>query len=372
MLWADDESSLPNNNFSALVQLKSLEHQLKRIPDLKTSYAQTFKGDFDKAYIVQVDKSDCYRLDNRREWYLPHKPVFHPHKPGKVRCVLNGAAKFHGVSLNSKLLTGPDLLQTLIHVLMRFRQHPYAVSADNEGMFLQVGVIPGNRPSLRFLWREDPAKDVDVYQYVSHISSSKDSPACANYALQQTARDNRIQFLEAPTSVENNFHMDDYLESSPAVIKATKKAFEYLAQGDFNLTKFVSNVPCLVKIVNPKYQLPTESNEKVLATDKETSHVLGLKWNHSCDTLFVSRGTTPDLNRPVTPRVVLSLVSAVCDPNGLAAPYPVTARLLLKDNWRLSGQQWDNNLPDDVSKNSEKFLESTTELPNLSEITNPR
>ena len=83
-----------------------------------------------------------------------------------------------------------------------------------------------------------------------------------------------------------------------------------LAKGDFNLTKFVSNVPGLVEIVDPKNQLPAESNQKVLVTNEETSHVLGLKWNHSPDTLVVSRGTTPDLNRPVTQRVVLSLVSA--------------------------------------------------------------
>ena len=181
MLWADDESSLPNNYFSALVQLKSLEGQLERTPDLKTSFAQTIKGDFDKGYIVQVGKSDCFRVDNPREWYLPPHPVFHPHKPGKVRRVLNGAANFHGVSLNRKLLTDADLLETLIHVLMRFKQHPYAVSADNEGTFLQVGVIPEDRAPLRFLWREDPATDVDVYHYVRHIFGSKDSPACANY-----------------------------------------------------------------------------------------------------------------------------------------------------------------------------------------------
>ena len=354
------------------MQLKSLERRLEKSPELKASYAQTIKDDFDKGYIVQVDKSDCFRIDNPREWYLPHHPVFHPHKPGKVRRVLNGAAKFHGVSLNSKLLTGPDLLQTLIHVLMRFRQHPYAVSADIEGMFLQVGVIPEDRPSLRFLWREDPATDVAVYQYLRHIFGSKDSPTCANYALQQTARDNRNQFREAANSVENHFYMNDYLESSPTVNEATKKAqdlVEMLAKGGFKLTKFVSNVSSLVNNVDPKSQLPTDSTEKVLATDEETSHVLGLKWNHSRDTLVVSRGTTPDLNRPITQRIVLSLVSAVYDPIGLVAPYTVTARLLLKDIWRLSGQQWDNNLPDDVS---EKFLEWAAELPKLSEITIPR
>ena len=173
------------------MQLKSLERRLKRTPDLRASYAQTIKDNFDKGYIVKVDKYDCFNVENPREWYLPHHPVLHPHKPGKVRRVLNSAAKFHGVSLNNALLTGPDLLQTLIHVLMRFRQHPYAVSADIEGMFLQVGVTPQDGPSLRFLWREDPASDVTVYQYVRHIFGSKDSPTCANYALQRTARGNR-------------------------------------------------------------------------------------------------------------------------------------------------------------------------------------
>ena len=202
MLWADDEISLPKNYFSALVQLKAFERRLEKTPELKASYAQIIRDDFDKGYIVQVDKSLRSRIDNPREWYLPHHPVFHPHKPGKVRRVLNGAAKFHGVSLNSKLLIGPDLLQTLIHVLMRFRQIPYA---DIEGIFLQVGVIPEDRPSLRFLWREDPAADVAVYQNVRHIFGSKDSPTCANYALQQTTRDNQTQFLEAANSVGSLF-----------------------------------------------------------------------------------------------------------------------------------------------------------------------
>ena len=91
-------------------------------------------------------------------------------------------------------------------------------------MFLLVGVIPEDRPSLRFLWREDPATDVAVYQYVRHIFGSKDSPTCANFALQQPARDNRIQFPEAAYSVKKHFYIDDYLESSPTVNEATKKA----------------------------------------------------------------------------------------------------------------------------------------------------
>ena len=64
-----------------------------------------------RGYVVRV--KDAHKVESRseREWYLPHHPVVNPNKPGKIRRVLNGAAKFHGASLNKSLLTGPDLLQ---------------------------------------------------------------------------------------------------------------------------------------------------------------------------------------------------------------------------------------------------------------------
>ena len=158
--------------------------------DLRDKYTSTIKEDLNKGYVIEVP--DAHKAENRsdKEWYLPHHPVLNPNKPGKVRRMVNGAANFHGASLNKSLLTGPDLLQNLIYVLLRFRQHPYAVSADIEGMFLQVGVLPSDQPSLRFLWREDPTTNVVVYQYTRHIFGAKDSSTCANYALQPTARDN--------------------------------------------------------------------------------------------------------------------------------------------------------------------------------------
>ena len=150
MLWADDQISLPNNCFSALVQLKSFERRVGKDPNLKGQYFTTNRDDFLKSYMVKVKKSTCFKTDLPREWYLPHHPVFHPHKPSKVQRVLKRAAKFHGFSLKNAFLTGPDLLQNLIRVLIRFRQYQYAVFADIQGMFLQVGVPPRDQPSFHF------------------------------------------------------------------------------------------------------------------------------------------------------------------------------------------------------------------------------
>ena len=175
MLWTEDHSQLPNNYYSALAQLKSLEKRLDKDTNLRALYAKNIQEDFDKGYVIKVNTHDCTNR-SAREWYLPHHPVINPNKPGKVRRVLNGAAKFHGSSLKKALLVGPDLLQNLLVVLMRFRQHQHAVSADIEGMFLQVGVLPIDQLSLRFLWREDPTTDVVTYQYTRHIFGACDSP----------------------------------------------------------------------------------------------------------------------------------------------------------------------------------------------------
>ena len=99
MLWDDDESSLPNNYFSALVQLKSLERRLGKDVDFRDRYSKIIQDDFLKGYIVRVDKTDCFKVSKPLEWYLPHHPVIHPNKLGKVRQVLNGAAKFNFKSI---------------------------------------------------------------------------------------------------------------------------------------------------------------------------------------------------------------------------------------------------------------------------------
>ena len=88
-------------------------------------------------------------------WYLPHHPVTNPNKPGKVRRVANAASKFCGESLNSNLLTGPDLLNNLVGVLLRFKEHPVAVLSDVEGMFMQIAVRQEDQSVLRFLWMID-------------------------------------------------------------------------------------------------------------------------------------------------------------------------------------------------------------------------
>ncbi|GBP84890.1 hypothetical protein EVAR_55850_1 [Eumeta japonica] len=75
---------------------------------------------------------------SERLWYLPHFAVTHPQKK-KVRLVFDAAARTNGKCLNDALLTGPDLIRSLLGVLVRFRQGR-GVSADIKEMFLRVKI----------------------------------------------------------------------------------------------------------------------------------------------------------------------------------------------------------------------------------------
>ena len=87
------------------------------------------------------------------------------------------------------------------------------------------------------------------------------------------------------------------------------------------------------------------------------------------DTLVVSGGVDRPLDEAITQRTVLNFVSSVFDLIGLVAPYTVKARLLLKDIWRISGQKWDDDLPEEIKK---QFHEWQSGLQLLRSLTIPR
>ena len=81
-----------------------------------------------------------------------------------------------------------------------------------------------------------------------HIFGAKDSPTCANSALQRMARGNIVQYTEANKDVLENFYMDDYLgsvESPEKALNRSREFMHFLHLGGLKIIKFVSNVPNL-------------------------------------------------------------------------------------------------------------------------------
>ena len=182
LLWRDD-SQHHNNRFYAERHLASLLQRLIKTPDLKTTYEAGVESDITKGYIRKVPPEEHHETN----WLLPHYGLVNPNKPGKVRRKSNAAAKSNGVCLNDKLLRGPNLLGSLLGILLRCREKPVLFMAEIDGLFMQVGVRAQDRRYLRFLWTNYEFEEPEVYEYQRQIFGAKDSPTCAIYALQQTA-----------------------------------------------------------------------------------------------------------------------------------------------------------------------------------------
>jgi hypothetical protein len=119
-----------------------------------------------KGYAEIIPNNEVHRNDGA-VWYLPHHPVLHDKKPDKVRIVFDCSAKYAGSSLNDQVLKGPDLMNNLVGVLLRFREDYVAVMSDVEAMFHQVKVPHDDCDVLRFLWW--PNGDLDNEQQTRNL-----------------------------------------------------------------------------------------------------------------------------------------------------------------------------------------------------------
>ena len=86
--------------------------------------------------------------DGIPRWVMPTLFVTRPDKPGKVRVCQDAKAKVKGVSLNDNLLTGPDLANSLLGILFRFRRHKVVVSADIEGFFHNIYYVAHKKRTI--------------------------------------------------------------------------------------------------------------------------------------------------------------------------------------------------------------------------------
>ena len=192
--WKTYPPNLQNNSAVAERRLELLKKRFRKEPQVHEKYKQFMHDLLSKDYARKVGTRESGPLGTF--WYLPHHPVFNPQKPGKIRVVFDCSAKYCGTSLNDQLLQGPDLTNSLVGVLSRFREEQIAVMSDVEAMFHQVRVRPSDCDALRFLWWPDGNLDSqpEEYQMTVHLFGRASSPSCANFALKKTAEDNKGDF----------------------------------------------------------------------------------------------------------------------------------------------------------------------------------
>ncbi|XP_074655762.1 uncharacterized protein LOC141909272 [Tubulanus polymorphus] len=287
--WRNKNIQLPNNFEQARRQLGSLKSKLLKNDKLRKDYNVFMNNLTDKDYAMKVP-DDQLHANQGRTWYIPHHGVYHPKKPEKVRVVFNCPATYFGYSLNGLLLQGPDLTNNLIGVLIRFRQDKVALMADIEAMFYQVRMNPDDIDCLRYLWwpNGDVTQEPVAYRMLVHLFGAVSSPSCSNWALRQTAEDNRNLYNgEVVETILNNFYVDDCLKSRKddgKTLDFVKSLKSLCAEGGFNLTKCVSNDRAVLEGLLEHDVAKSCQKVDLDLGQLPTERALGVNWNVDDDT----------------------------------------------------------------------------------------
>ncbi|CAH8656984.1 unnamed protein product [Dicrocoelium dendriticum] len=337
--WKSACPNLPNNYPVAYRRLMSLRKRLVANPELHQMYTAAVEEYASSGFVEMIDLGPLG--DKKGVWYMPHHAVTHPNKPGKVRVVFDCASTYQGTSLNQQLLKGPDLVNSLVGVLLRFRMDKVAVTADIEAMFHQVMVTPKDRDYLRFLWwpkgrlHESPK----AFRMTVHPFGATSSPCCASFALRRTIEDCRTEYPESTLNLmQRCFYVDDCLFSCGSREEASLliTQFEAIAsKGGFHLRKWKCNDDQILQ----QMMTSASANESVQLTlqSENVQPTLGLKWHLSDDCItFSLRKFEGDCTR----RSILSFIAAIYDPLGLIAPVLLRAKQLLQSFVR-RGFAWD-------------------------------
>lgn len=357
---------LPDNEPLAVMRLQHLKRRLMKDQEYKEHYVKFMEDVIGKGDAEEV-------MDGGREgekWYIPHHGVYHSKKPGKLRVVFDCSARYKGTSLNDHLLTGPDLMNSLTGILLRFRQYPVALMCDIEQMFHQFHVNEADRDYLRFLWwrNGDLDSQPQTFRMRVHLFGASSSPGCANYGLKHLAREGEHLYPLGSQFVMKDFYMDDgvsSVETAEKAIKSAREARQLCALGGLRLHKFVSNDKAVLESIPSSECALNITAVDLSLTDQPLERALGIYWHLEHDN-FKFRVTIKE--QPATRRGILSTVASLFDPLGFLAPFLLKGKTVLQEMCR-NGMGWDDPLPDGLQPVWEHWK---ADLANLEKIEVPR
>ena len=270
--WQEKIWSFPNNYNVALKKLNMLKQQLKRDPVLRKKYEDIINTNIEKGYTKKLSREEwCKVLE--KTWYLPHQSVFNKNKPKKFQMFFDAAAEYNSNGLNKAQLFGPDLLNDLMGVMLRFCNYRAVFSEDIRAMYHQVRVKSDDADALR-------------YTRCWCIYGRNDSSSCENYSVRRTASDHGKQFDEAVAEcVKRSLYMDDLFKSveteeqTVSIIKQLIKLIGKLADSTWQNFKVTG------KMHSQNFSHSTVTFDK---NGGNIQRSLGIHWNATDNNFFFS------------------------------------------------------------------------------------
>ncbi|XP_057308277.1 uncharacterized protein LOC130646153 [Hydractinia symbiolongicarpus] len=267
------------------------------------------------------------------------------------------------------------MLNTLLGVLLRFRENRVALLGDISKMFHAIKIPIRDQMTHLFLWRDlQTDKEPNTYAMTAVNFGDKPSATMAMVALRKTTEKQRQNYPIACKAIIDNSYMDDITDNADNAEEAIQRTREIdiiLATGGFKIKEWT---------ISGLEKPGSDGTHPIGELDNEdTKKVLGMKWQFKVDHLLFDINKqsqrlyrfqqTSEPSR-FTRREILSVVNGIYDPLGLLSPYTVQAKIMMRKLWTKDRQiSWDDPLPENLADEWREFFQV---LPELQRISYPR
>ncbi|KAJ7983908.1 hypothetical protein DPEC_G00369930 [Dallia pectoralis] len=375
--WRPDKPDLPDNFTVAKRRFEGLKKKLRTDATLYTRYNDVIQDYLQQGICEDVpEDSSAAEQPETVRYYMPHHAVLREDKvTTKLRVVFDASSHKEGSpSLNDCLLTGPNLNPNLLDVLIKFRLHPIAFTADITKAFLQIALTERDKDAVRFLWLHGPpysdcGDELRIMRMNRVVFGVSPSP----FLLAATIRQHIKQYeAKQPTTVKaihESLYVDDLISSSDSVDEAlsvTTTAKRILTHASMELCKWSTNSPEL----SAKWTESGLEHTPKTGTCGNVLKVLELVWrSENDDFVFDLKGRLDILKgKENTKRSVLQTSARIFDPIGFLTPFTIRVKCLFQELWE-RGIGWDEQLPPDLAG---KWDQWCAELPQLHLVAIPR
>ena len=371
---------LPNNRSTAVKIAEKQEARLIKSGHLDF-YSSEVQKYLDRGGVVRLSKAEIDEWKGPQN-YISHHGVEKPSATTPLRVVTNSSLNNAGNSLNGCLIRGPNSLNSMLDIALRFRCFECALVWDLSKAYNALKTGPVERHLRRFIWRFSPSEDWQDFAF--DCVAFGDLPA-ANFleiGRNLTADAGYTIDAEAAEKIKRDSYVDDNISGGSREAVARMKGNK-LGDGSYSGT-----MTKILKRGNLKPKTFVSSGD----TDEEAKELLGKKvlgygWEATSDVMDVSfpiyvsnkkrkvRMTAPlDANTlkllpdaRLTKRICLGITNGFGDFLGIASPFTIRFKLLMKELFDGKNDKvaWDMDIFEEAKKEWAQLIMEAVEDGNL-------
>ena len=379
-VWCDypfmkNPACLSFNRNTVVKVAEKVERDLIR-DNLHEAYNDQIRDQLKRGVAVKLSEDEMASWTGPCQ-YITHHAVLKDSVTTPVRSVSNSSFNNHGHSLNSCLASGPNSLNPMLDVMIRYRCYPVAMQGDLAKAYNTMRTGPVERNCRRFVWRfaaSEPWQDfaLDRVHFgdacaATQLEVAKDIVADAGAHIDP----------DAARRIQEDAYVDDLLTGGTAE-QVDRFIGKKMADGSYDGTfsRILGLGSFRVKAFGISGQKSSEESDLL------GSKVLGYHSNLEKDMLAVSfpinlskkkrsvrqepnltlKDTDSLRSRTLTKRNLLGVVNGFGDFLGMAAPFTIRYKVLMRQMFLLEESlTWDQPVPEQCRQSWISLMTETLE-----------